>query len=88
MRQFIIRFSWVRNKIENYPSRMGIGTKIDIDKGSRKFSLKPGKDLEEEAQKIWNRICNDYKYRRHETPEFVALEEIQILETKVEWQPS
>ena len=88
MRKFVIRFSWVKDKIKNYPSSMGIGTKIERREGSRKFSISPEKDLEEKAQKVWNTICDDFKYRKHEPPKFIALEEIQTIETAVVWQPS
>lgn len=88
MRKFVISFFWVRDKIKNYPSSMGIGTRILKVKGSRRFSLSPEKNLEEKAQKIWKTICDDFKYNRHEVPEFIALEEIQIIETKVAWRPS
>lgn len=88
MRKFVIRFSWVRNKIENYPSRMGIGTKIEREKSSRRFSIPPEKAVEEKAQKIWNAICGNYKYNKYEEPTFIALEEIQTIEAEVVWQPS
>ena len=88
MRKFVIRFSWVSNKIKNYPSSMGTGTKIERGEGSRRFSILPEKDLEEKAQKVWNAVCGDFKYCKHEVPKFIALEEIQIIETAVVWQPS